>query len=58
MTVDFGFEIDQRVITPFGKNGIVSMCGVDDNRQKTYFIKTDTGGDWFAERFLGMPKAE
>ncbi len=52
MTVCFIFEIDQRVITPLGKPGIVSMCALDDTGSRTYFVKTDTGGDWFQERLL------
>jgi len=52
MTVVFEFEIDQKVITPLGKPGMVSMAALDDSSQKTYYVKTDTGGDWFQERLL------
>jgi hypothetical protein len=52
MTVEFVFEIDQKVVTPLGKPGIVSMCALDDTSNRTYFVKTDAGGDWFQERLL------
>ena len=51
MEVKFNFEIDDRVVTPFGKPGIVEMLGFDDGGKK-YFVKTKTESSWFKEKDL------
>jgi hypothetical protein len=52
MTVNFKFEVDQKVkVEPLGITGIISLCGFDDGGVK-YYIDTATGGDWFKEKFL------
>lgn len=51
MKVEFKFEVDQRVATPFDDKGIVVMCAIDDGGTR-YFVKTSTGGNWFKETEL------
>ena len=51
MEAKFKFNLDQRVVTPFGDVGIVSTCAVDDGGN-TYFVKTQAGGNWFKESQL------
>lgn len=51
MQVTFKFSLDQPVMTPFGDQGIVSTCGVDDSGV-VYYVKTATGGNWFKESQL------
>lgn len=48
MEVEFKFTIDDKVKTPFGKDGIVTMLGVDDGGVK-YYIKTGESSDWHKE---------
>jgi hypothetical protein len=50
-TVEFTFNLDQEVITPFGKEGIIEMLAFDGEGQK-YWIQTEQGGSWFKERNL------
>lgn len=47
-TITFQFSLDQRVRTPFGSVGIVSMQAHDDGGV-CYFVKTEQGGSWFKE---------
>ena len=50
MQVDFKFEIDQRVKTILGDEGIVSNLMIDDSGQKNAYVKLQGGkGDWFKE---------
>ena len=51
MLVEFKFNIDQRVVTPFEEVGIVEMLGVDDGGNK-YFVITPTNSVWFKEEKL------
>lgn len=51
MNVTFKFTIDQKVTTPFGEPGIISVLGVDECGI-TYFVKTSAGGNWFKESQL------
>ncbi|MFA6100445.1 MAG: hypothetical protein WC750_06290 [Patescibacteria group bacterium] len=46
--LNFLYEIDQRVITPFGEDGIVSMLAYDDGG-KQYYVKTKDASNWFKE---------
>lgn len=50
-TVNFQFELGDKVTTPFGDPGLVSMLGVNDGGN-CYYIKTQAGGNWFKEREL------
>ncbi len=45
---NFSFGLDQKVITPFGDNGIVEMLGFDDGGRK-YYVQTATVSNWFKE---------
>jgi hypothetical protein len=51
MEIKFKFVLDQSVKTPFGSTGIVSMMAFDDSGN-TYYVKTETGGNWFKEAHL------
>lgn len=51
MQVDFKFSVGQRITTPFGADGIVSTCAVDEGG-KNYYVKTAAGGEWFREEQL------
>lgn len=42
------FELDERVKTPFGDEGLVSMLGVDDGGN-IYYVKTKDSSNWFKE---------
>ncbi len=53
MTVTFEFNIDQRVITPFGEDGIIAMLGVDDGGNQ-YYVKTKSQSNWFKEKELKL----
>lgn len=48
---NFIFELDKRVVTPFGDEGIVSMLGFDDGGRK-YHVQTAKTSDWFKESQL------
>jgi hypothetical protein len=47
--VSFAFWIADRVVTPLGSEGIISMAAIDDGEKKTYYVKTATSGDWWNE---------
>lgn len=49
--VEFKFDIDQWVETPFGK-GIVSMLAVDDQGFVAYWVKTEHKSEWYKEHQL------
>lgn len=51
MDVKFAFSLDQKVVTPFGTVGIVSLCGFDEGGV-CYYVKTETGGNYFKESQL------
>jgi hypothetical protein len=52
MAAEFAFEIDQKVITPMGKPGMIQMCAIDQHGDKTYFVQKEIGGEWVPERLL------
>ena len=52
MEVKFQFVPGQKVKTPFDDLGIIGMCGVDDNKQLTYYVRRSTGSQWFKETEL------
>ena len=54
-TVDFKFDVDDEVVTPFGDDGIISMIGVDEGGNM-YYVKTAKNDNWFKEVQL-TPKA-
>lgn len=49
--VEFKFELNQRVETPFGEKGIVRMMGIDDGGKK-YFVLMKNNENWFQESEL------
>ena len=49
--VEFSFNLDQRVKTPFEDEGIVTMLAFDD-RGKAYYVKTSKTGNWYKEKEL------
>ena len=56
MQVEFEFTIDDQIVTPFGDEGYITMCALDDNGAKTYWVKTakkDTTG-WYLERKIHL----
>ena len=48
MNATFKFQIDQRVTTPFGREGIVSTAAVG-RAGNSYYVETEQGGSWFYE---------
>lgn len=48
MQITFKFAVDQRVITPFGADGIVSSCA-HGRSGNSYFVDTAAGGAWVFE---------
>jgi len=51
--VSYKFSIDDRVKTPFGNPGIVTMLGLDDGGNK-YYVKTELDSQWYKERDLDV----
>lgn len=51
MDVNFKFELDEKVKTVFGDNGIVVMCAIDDGGN-TYYVKVRHNSQWFKEAEL------
>ncbi len=49
--VEYKFDIDQRVVTPFGEDGIVTMLGYDDGGQQ-YYVREKERSNWFKESQL------
>ena len=50
-TIEFKFELDQRVITPFKEIGIISMLGYDEGGNQ-YYTKSKSSSNWFKEKEL------
>ena len=48
MKVEFKFEVDQKVITPFQTQGIISHCCVGRDAN-SYYVKTEKSSEWFYE---------
>ena len=51
--VSYKFSVDDRVITPFGDTGIVTMLGFNDGGNQ-YHVKTKLDSQWYKEKEL-MP---
>lgn len=51
LTTTFKFVLDQKVTTPFGKLGIVTMLGFNDGGNQ-YYVKTESESQWFKEKEL------
>ena len=54
MKAEFKFDIDDQVVTPFGDRGYITMCALDDNRAKTYWVKTAKGEGWYTENKIRL----
>ncbi len=50
-TIEFKYELDEKVITPFGDLGIIGMLGFDDGGPQ-YYVKTSVASNWFKESQL------
>jgi len=50
--VHFEFEIDRKVITPFGDTGIVRSVSLDDTNEKKYWVMRNADPQWFKETDL------
>ncbi len=48
MNIEFTYKLDQRIITPFGKEGIITMLGFDEGG-KMYYVKTEISSNWHKE---------
>jgi hypothetical protein len=58
MTVNFKFQVDQKVkVEKLGITGIVTVCGIDDSGN-TYYVDTGNSGSWYAERLLTDAEAK
>lgn len=53
-TINFEFELDQKIITPFGGEGIITMCGLD-HEGNTYYVITKQTSSCVRERLLKNP---
>jgi hypothetical protein len=50
--VEFAYWIGDRVMDPFGTEGIVTMVAVDDGEKKTYYVKNSQAEKWWNESQL------
>ena len=53
--VEYKFDIDEKVITPFDTLGIVTMLGYDEGGAK-YYVQTETSSGWLKESVLEKVK--
>lgn len=51
LNIEFLFNLDQRVVTALGAEGIVTMCAYD-HAGNQYYVQTATNGAWFRESQL------
>ena len=54
MTVDFKFEIDDKVFTPVNDAsgngiGIITNMSIDNSRDKQVYVQTAVAGNWWRE---------
>lgn len=47
-TVEYKFDMDQKVRTPFGDEGIITMLAYDEGGNK-YYVQTASTSGWFKE---------
>ena len=55
--LEFKFDIDQEVVTPFGDKGLITMLGFDEGGNKV-FVQTATDGAWFKEKQISLQNKE
>jgi len=51
MEAKFAFKVGDRVVTPFGDEGIITMAAVD-REGRTYYVQTKDTQQWFWEDLL------
>lgn len=57
--VEFEFMPGDRVETPFGDFGIVTMCAIEDSFATLYYVKRRADSDWFrANQLRRLPNTE
>lgn len=49
MKVDFNFELDEKVVTMFNEDGIITQLSYDHSG-KIYYVQTANCGAWFKEK--------
>lgn len=52
MTVEFKFEIGQKIKTIFEDCGVIEMAAIDDSCQKKYFVQRSNESQWMKESQL------
>lgn len=52
-TVEYKYDLDEKVSTPFDQVGIVTMLGFDEGGNQ-YYVKTANTGSWFKESQLSQ----
>ena len=55
--VEFMFNIDTRVVTPFGDEGIVDTCAVDRGGNRYFVLISGGEQTWFYENQLHLSDA-
>ena len=50
-TVEFKFDLDQRILTGFGDKGIIESLSLQEGGIN-YYVKTNQGGMWWKESDL------
>ena len=48
-TVNFKYDINDKVVTLLGDKGIVEWLCVNDSNTIQYYVKTSNNNDWFRE---------
>ena len=51
MLIEFKYKIDQKIVTPFNKVGLISMLGFDESGVR-YYVTTEKNSAWFKEGLL------
>lgn len=49
--VEFKYDLDDMIITPFNEKGIIEMLGRDEGGNK-YYVKTKLNSAWYKEKEL------
>ena len=49
--VEFKYDLDDMIITPFDEKGIIEMIGRDEGGNK-YYVKTKQMSAWYKEKDL------
>jgi hypothetical protein len=49
--INYKFDLDDRVTTPFGEDAIITMLGFDEGGAK-YYVQSKDSNAWFKENQL------